>query len=75
MAHKLRGAAAAIKIDLFPFKRPPHYASFMRWLGRSIARTSALAQIDACRGPRYLALLTSDFLREDDIGPGQCSTD
>ena len=31
--HKLRGAAAAIKRDLFPFKRPPRHDSFMRWLG------------------------------------------
>jgi hypothetical protein len=29
---KLRGAAA-IKIDSFPFKRPPRHVSFMRWLG------------------------------------------
>jgi len=32
MAHKLRGAAAAIKTDLFPFKRPPRHDSFMRML-------------------------------------------
>ena len=36
MAHKLRGAAAAIKIDLFPFKRPPRHDSFMRWLGSGL---------------------------------------
>ena len=35
IAHKLRGAAAAIKMDLFPFERPPRHASFMRWLGRA----------------------------------------
>jgi hypothetical protein len=32
IAHKLRGAAAAIKIDSFPFERPPRHDSFMRWL-------------------------------------------
>jgi hypothetical protein len=29
----LRGAAAAIEIDPFSFKRPPRHDSFMRWLG------------------------------------------
>ena len=33
---KLRGAAAAIKMDLFPFKRPPRHDSFMRWLGGAV---------------------------------------
>ena len=33
IALKLRGAAAAIKTNPFPFKRPPHPDSFKRWLG------------------------------------------
>jgi len=32
MALKLRGAAAAIKRNPFPFKRPPRPDSFKRWL-------------------------------------------
>ena len=34
IAHKLRGAAAAIKREPFFFKRSPRHDSFMRWLGR-----------------------------------------
>jgi len=33
IAHKRRGAAAAIKINPFPFKLPPHHDRFMRKLG------------------------------------------
>jgi len=33
---KLRGVAAAIKPDPFPFERPPRHDSFMGWFGGSL---------------------------------------
>jgi hypothetical protein len=49
IAHKLRGAAAAIKIDLFPLERPPRHDSFMRMLGRTGTASSLVATSGAGR--------------------------
>ena len=56
MALKLRGAAAAIKTNPFPFRRPPHPDSFKRGLDgalslRLVVRITGSSSLTSSPGP------------------------